>query len=294
MEEKTRETLKKLNREKLFIIRRLSDKSQRQVAVYLGVGSDQYSRWELGKYSPNILLLKAIVTDYFHLSMDDYLNENISGFEMVESQQNNGSAPTQPSEKRNPCDYSEKARNMIKDRLPVLRQMNNVSEKAMAVQLNIRLNMYNSWERGISTPDAIMLKKIVTDILHYSVDDFLNESLPVEELRPIQNNVKAREKALKILTRDKLAKLRENAGISQDEMAEFLEVDRTLYESWEQGNRLIDTLTLRKIVVEIFHLSLEDFLDESISSETLSSKIGNGLQPFLLNSDERNIIKQFR
>lgn len=294
MEQKSKEILKKLNREKLLMIRCVLGISRKQIADFLGVDVSQYARWENGLICPDILSLKTIVTDYFHIAMDDYLNENISAENHIIALQNNGSAFILSSEKRQPCNYREKTKVMMKSRLSLLRKMNNMSAKTMAALLNVRKEAYGYWERGTSLPDAIMLKNIVTDILNFSVDDFLDESLPIEKLRPLQNNPKAREKALKFLIRDKLPKLRENAGISQDEMATFLEVDRTLYVSWEQGRRLIDTLTLRKIVVDVFHLSLDDFLDEAKSSETLSSQMGNGLQPFLLNANERNIIMHYR
>lgn len=284
------ESYKREISKKLFMIRKYFRISQQQIADYVGVCASTYSSWENGKTSPDIFSFKMIVFDYWHIWMDDFLNEHISADYLINTLQNKGCVFPPVKEQKKNCYNIEKAKTVIKNRLPLLQKMSGISKRVLIERLNISIATYYSWEAGKSLPDIIMLKTIVTDILHYSLDDFLNESYPIEKLIPLQNDVSSREKTLGMLIKKKLPKLRKEVNISPDEMATYLGVDKQLYLSWEQGERLIDVLSLKKIVVDVLHITLEDFLNDEIPAETISSQLGNGLKPFLLNPQEQSFM----
>ena len=289
MKSSTDEMLKKIISKKLYIIRRILDVSQQQIADFAGISTTKYSRWENGKASPDILSLKKIVTDFFQISMDDFLNENIPAEAHLDIWKIRDCTFTLTDQKQQ-CNNAEKAKILIKNRLPVLRKMGCFTPQMLIDRFNISKDTYFCWENGKSLPDTMMLKIIVTDISNYSLDNFLDESLPVEKLLPLQNNVKSREKTLRILVRERLPELREKAGISQNEMATYLGVSKTLYINWEQGNTLIDVLSLRKIVVEVLHIPFDEFLNNAIPIKTLTSQFDNGLMPVLLNAREKELV----
>lgn len=289
------EILIKTTSMKLFMLRRVLKVSQQQIADYAGVSISQYSRWENGKTSPDILSLKAIVSDYFHIPLDDFLNENISPEAHIDIWQIEGYTFPLTTKQNQHCNNVKKAKEIIKNRLPLLRKMSGFSPKALADRLNVKTSKYYCWESGKNLPDTIMLKTIVTDICYYSLDDFLDLTLPIEKLKSFQNDAEAREKTLKNLVRDRLPELREKSQISQNEMAKYLGVSKDLYIDWENGKTLIDVLSLKKIVVDVFHIPLEDFLndDDTPVKKTLTSQFENGLTPVLLNTQERDFIRRY-
>lgn len=294
MEQNTNETLKNIVSAKLPKIRTLLDVSRQQIATFVGISISQYTRLENGKAIPNILSLKIIVSDFFQISIDDFLNEKISVENLIFARQNSKCIFPLPSESRQNGNTAEKAKILIKNRLPLLRKMVGISTPTMVEQLNIHKATYYNWENGKTLPDPIMLKIIVTDILNYSLDDFLDESFPVDELIPLQGTVQTREKLLKTLVRERLPQLRENSKISQDEIATYLGVHKALYTAWEEGTILIDILSLRKIVVEVFNISLEEFLNDALSIERISSHLANDIKPLFLTPQERNLIMYYR
>lgn len=289
----TDEILKKILK-KLFFIRRYLDVTQQQVADFVGTTPSTYSCWERGKSIPDIISLKIIVSDFFQIPLDDFLNERISPDEHLELLQFKDFTAFPLKGQNQRCDNVKKAKEIIKNRLSVLRKMGCFTPQMLVDRFNISMNTYYCWEKGKRLPDAIMLKIIVTDISNYSLNDFLDESFSLEKSLPLQNNVWSREKALKILIREKLPELRQKAGISKDEMSAYLGVSKSLYTSWEQGLSVIDVLSLRKIVVEVLHISFDEFLNDAIPTKTLASQFDNGLMPALLNWREKELIMLMR
>lgn len=292
MEQNTNETLKNILYTKLPIIRTFYNVSQKYIADFLNVSSVTYSKWEQGEKAPDIITLKILVTDFFQISLDDFLNENVPIDVLISTRPSNLNLP---KENKNTYRKALQAKNIVKGRLPLLRQMNGMSPQFIADKLNVNVSEYLKWEKGIVSVDMVMLKNIVTDILYYSIDDFLDITIPIEKIKPLQINAIAREKCLKALVSQKLPKLREIARLSQDELATYLGVDQNLYIDWEKGYRLIDVLSLKKIIVDLFHIPLEEFLNDSKSANRLSFESwGTSLQPYLLNSDEQNLIMYYR
>lgn len=59
----------------------------------------------------------------------------------------------------------------------------------------------------------------------------------------------------------RLKQLREDAGLSQQKVANELGITRSTYTYYELGKTLPNIFTLR-MLAEIFHISLEDFLGD--------------------------------
>lgn len=292
MKQETNIILKEIIQEKLPIIRRSFGLSQKQLADYLGCHYNQYRNWESGKASPSILSLKMVVTDFFKISLDDFLNDNISADNLLEAWRNSGNTFSIPLEKRQSRDNVNNTRDLIKKRLPLLREARGITKHSLIKTIGIRYDVYSAWEKGTRCPDALMLKKIINDVFHLSLDDFLDESIPIESLTTLQIDSESRENKLKTIIKKKLPKLRENANISQDEMATYIGVDKSIYNSWESGRKSVDVLTLKKIV-EVFGISLDDFLDKP-KKALISIQFTNDLKPFLLDSYEQRIIMNIR
>lgn len=292
MKQETNIILKEIIKEKLPIIRHSFGISQKQLADYLGCHYNQYRYWECGKSSPSILSLKMIVTDFFQISLDDFLNDNISAVTLLEAWRNSGNTFSIPLEKRQSRDNVNKTRDLIKKRLPLLREAKGITKHSLIETIGIRFDVYSAWEKGTRCPDALMLKKIINDVFHFSLDDFLDESIPIEALTSLQMDSESRENELKMIIKKKLPKLRESANISQDEMATYIGVDKNIYDSWERGSKIVDVLALKKIV-EVFGISIDDFLDKPRKT-LISTRSQNELKPFLLNSHEQRIIMYLR
>lgn len=64
---------------------------------------------------------------------------------------------------------------------------------------------------------------------------------------------------------DKLKQARENAGISQEEFAEMLDVSRQSVSKWENGYAYPEVKTLIEIAVQLEH-SLDDLFSEELSN----------------------------
>ncbi len=256
MKQNTKELLNKLLYERLIIIRSFYNVSQKRVAEFLNISIKTYSNWENGKATPDIMILKTLVTDFFQIPLDFFLNEHIPIDVLISISSTNFKLP---KENRQAYCSTLETKNIVKERLPLLRQMNGMSTQLMADKLNVTMSEYLKWEKGTVLVDAIMLKNIVTDILSYSIDDFLDITLPIEKLRRLQINAIAREKALQSLVSDKLPKLRENANLTPDELATYLGVDRNLYIEWEKGYKLIDVLSLKKLSWIYFILRSKNF-----------------------------------
>lgn len=288
----TKELLNKLLYDRLIIIRTFYNVSQKSVAEFLNVSIQTYMKWENGKSAPDIMMLKILISDFFRIPLDAFFNKHISTDVLLSSCLSNLKPP-----EKNMSNYHTplQSKVMVKERLPLLRELKGLSVKSMADKLNVDTSEYLKWEKGRALPDAMMLKIIVVDILNYSLDEFLNVSLPISEMHPLQINVMEREKALKLLVSEKLPKLRENAKLTQQDMAKYLGVDKNLYIDWEKGYKLIDVLSLKKIVVDLFHITLEEFLDNSKSLNRLMlTAWGETLQPFLLDPQEQSIIMLYR
>ena len=79
---------------------------------------------------------------------------------------------------------------------------------------------------------------------------------------------------LKLLISERLCFLRRSMGLRQEQVAEYLGVERTTYTAWECGRNCPDALSLKLIVVDLLGYSLDDFLDLKTPIEKKKKKKG--------------------
>ncbi len=91
-------------------------------------------------------------------------------------------------------------------------------------------------------------------------------------------------------TGEKICKLRESACMSQDEMAEKLDVSRQTVSNWENDKNKID-LEKVKLICSIFKISLDELCsDEEIKTVKTSENTGRGNKPVIIFSSVMLIV----
>lgn len=183
--------------------RKLSGLSQQAIADKLGISNQAYSRWETGKFEPNLESLKKLAK---------VLNTSpnyLLGYNQTES-----IAKAIPQE------------NTFPKRLRELRKLANLTQKEMAEALNISQPAYVEWEKGRTqpTPDKFPL---IAKVLNTSIDYLLQGTPNENRLANFQGKTLG----------ERLAFLRKNAGLTQTEVANRLQVGQNSYSNWENGVR---------------------------------------------------------
>lgn len=59
------------------------------------------------------------------------------------------------------------------------------------------------------------------------------------------------------------------SGLSRRQIYEAVGKPKSTYYDWEYGGSCIDPLALKLIVYDIFHIPVEEFLDDSIPTQEL-------------------------
>ena len=91
---------------------------------------------------------------------------------------------------------------------------------------------------------------------------------------------------------EKIYTLREKNGISQEELAEKLDVSRQTISNWENDKVKIDIVKAKQIC-DIFHISIEEFCAEEVPQESVNKTIplkeeANKTKKNLSNSSSKN------
>lgn len=89
---------------------------------------------------------------------------------------------------------------------------------------------------------------------------------------------------------DSLRAIRTMRGMTQQQVAEKLGVDRSTYTYYETGKTNVDVKTLLKLA-DIFHASYMDLLDEHVK---VSDSLKNTDAYQTLMDDEKNLIDMYR
>lgn len=89
---------------------------------------------------------------------------------------------------------------------------------------------------------------------------------------------------------DSLREIRTMRGMTQQQVAEKLGVDRSTYTYYETGKTNVDVKTLIKLA-QIFHASYKDLLDER---EKVSDSLKSTDAYQTLSGDEKNLIDMYR
>lgn len=112
---------------------------------------------------------------------------------------------------------------MFPERLKALRKEAGLTQKNIAQQMQIGQNSYSNWEKGIRTPIRPTIEKLA-EVLNTSTSYLLGET-----------NIKHPEKELPNMLPQRLKALRKEAGLTQKELADKLNISQAAYAQWENG-----------------------------------------------------------
>lgn len=183
--------------------RKLSGLSQQAIADKLGISNQAYSRWETGKFEPNLESLKKLAK---------VLNTSpnyLLGYNQTES-----IAKAIPQE------------NTFPKRLKELRKLANLTQVEMAEALNVSQPAYVDWEKGRTQPTLDKVP-LIAKVLNTSIDYLLQGAPNESRLANFQGKTLG----------ERLVFLRKNAGLTQAEVADRLQVGQNSYSNWENGVR---------------------------------------------------------
>ena len=198
--------------ERLIMLRKQSDKTQQDMADFLGVSRPTYTKWELGGREPDFETLKKLAayfgttTSYIIGEIDDPIppNKNKSGINL--------------------------------EKLRELREATGKTQDDIALYLNVGRNTVSRYESGEREPDLQTIKKladyfnVTTDYLlgRITVQNLLNKKtasfhMPLEEI--IMNSSEVSEEGKQIMLQHlKLVKVLDKAK-SGNEFASELKPD---------------------------------------------------------------------
>ena len=184
-------------------VRELTGLTQIEMAIKLGTSQPAYQAWEAGRREPNLESLKKLAK---------VLNTSpnyLLGYNQTES-----IAKAIPQE------------NAFPERLKELRKMANLTQIEIAEALNISQPAYVEWEKGRTqpTPDKFpLIAKVLNTSIYYLLQGAPNEI----RLANFQGKTLG----------ERLVFLRRNAGLTQAEVADRLQVGQNSYSNWENGVR---------------------------------------------------------
>lgn len=71
---------------------------------------------------------------------------------------------------------------LIRWRLRAIRKKSGFTQAQISEYLGVDRTTYATWETGRRCPNIYYLKLIVVDLFGYSLDDFLDENISIEEI----------------------------------------------------------------------------------------------------------------
>lgn len=180
---------------------------------------------------------------------------------------------------------------IVANRLPTMRTFMKLSQQNIADLIGITRNAYASYEEGRFCPDALTLNEIVFNLFCIPLAIFLDETVSMAAIVEnmalhtprIRKNLLeehiaddaamlANREKTKLIFRSRMRTIRKNMKIQQKTLAMLLGVNQNTYISWEGGRNCIDPMSLKIIVYDFLHIPVEEFLDETISTENLISR----------------------
>jgi transcriptional regulator with XRE-family HTH domain len=139
---------------------------------------------------------------------------------------------------------------LLGERIREARLLKKLTQKQLAKLLNVTDATINRYERGLRNPDPEMLKAIA-DILDVSIDYLLGKI-----------DISNRSEIFVSEFSKRLKELREEASLTQKDIAEALGIDRTTYTKYETGKSEPDFETTSKIA-DYFNVSVDYLLGKS-------------------------------
>ena len=120
------------------------------------------------------------------------------------------------------------------EKLKMLRKKQGFTQKEVARLLGTVQGVYSKWERGVYEPNYenlsmlacifdVSIDFLLSDYIEFSKDKYLR----MQESYLIISNVFPQ----------RLKELRQKKGLTQQEIADLVHVNRVTYTNWEKGNR---------------------------------------------------------
>ena len=140
---------------------------------------------------------------------------------------------------------------MIKsNKMRELRLKKGLSQKDFAKLINVAPNTYNQWEKGTREPDYETLCKIAKE-LNTTIDYLLGYENSTYRLRTLREKIKK---------------------VSQRELADYLNIDKSTYAQYEKGICEPDTATLNKLS-DYYNVSVEFLLGRTDTTEAIEKQL---------------------
>lgn len=158
--------------------------------------------------------------------------------------------------------YKVELKDILKVTLPYYRKLFNYTQSEIADFIGVDRTTYGAWEIGKNGVDIITLKRIANQ---YGV--LLNDllSVPPKDSKKIiktqKNKNLVRQIDVEILNIT-LQYYRKLFKKTQDEIAQFLEIHRTIYCNWERGKNTPNAYLLKKLA-DYYDIIVDDFFDLS-------------------------------
>ena len=120
------------------------------------------------------------------------------------------------------------------EKLKMLRKKQGFTQKELARLLGTVQGVYSKWERGVYEPDYENLSMLAC-IFDVSIDFLLSDYIEISKdkyLRIIENYL-----IISNVFPQRLKELRQKKGLTQQEIADLVHVNRVTYTNWEKGKR---------------------------------------------------------
>lgn len=202
-------------------LRKENGLSQEEIANSLSVSQQSYARWESGSHALTLDALKW-VSNYFDVTIAYLVGEtNVRQF--TDDKQE---VYKVPQEEARALELDNTANTTFGERLRQVRELTGLTQIEMAEALNISQPAYVEWEKGRTqpTPDKFPL---IAKVLNTSIDYLLQGAPNENRLANFQGKTLG----------ERLVFLRKNAGLTQAEVADRLQVGQNSYSNWENGVR---------------------------------------------------------
>ena len=120
------------------------------------------------------------------------------------------------------------------EKLKMLRKKQGFTQKELARLLGTVQGVYSKWERGVYEPDYENLSMLAC-IFDVSIDFLLSDYIEISK----DKYLRMQESYLIIsnVFPQRLKELRQKKGLTQQEIADLVHVNRVTYTNWEKGKR---------------------------------------------------------
>lgn len=195
--------------------------SLEEVATEIGLDTQTYASLEGGSHALTLDALKW-VSNYFDVTIAYLVGEtNVRQF--TDDKQE---VYKVPQEEARALELDNTANTAFGERLRQVRELEGLTQVEMAEALNISQPAYVEWEKGRTqpTPDKFpLIAKVLNTSIYYLLQGAPNEI----RLANFQGKTLG----------ERLVFLRRNAGLTQAEVADRLQVGQNSYSNWENGVR---------------------------------------------------------